>query len=604
MRFTMFHKHASSDTTTTNKPDVIVIGGGVAGILSALELAKDCKVFLFEKNPELLSATSKNQSYRLHTGLHYPDDTFVTSIKCLYDTVAFIRAIPHDCIYMQTSRYYLMSNSPYDQAHMKKTIKLLQAAYQQLIQDDPNNTVLGDPKDLIRIVKPEEYNSYVGHAIPFTNKDKSKTTTEVVFVVDIIEPQIRIDVFRQYLIKKMRENSNITLFLNHEVQAVKQLEDDFGYKIDAIEKTKSSETVQKTFFCDGIVNCSWEQTESLNPPEYNQFYSGDIMNRMKASLLVQLPITAKDIPTSLFCYGPHAAISILEDKKGVITWEPTTNMGSWLVGSQPSEEQLRTVIGRENELTVDSGIGGELTQSIIKGFSQYIPGLKGVTPLEIRIGYVRTPITAEERKQFSIYDRDSSIRWRREGGVEPLIQIFSSCYIVNEARKFTYGITNAMQVRSLMSTELKHMRGWRELFLTLSTTDHIKFTVLRSTINQINIALSACLLKLGPEVLPLVVQTFGVLNGGVVLMQQQLDKVIGHCNTQKGKLDEMAKILSLIKKLQDTSHVTDTQLEPIKLPDSSLLFSGMVFSSKESSTTASSVLAKLDVNSPPPTLQI
>jgi hypothetical protein len=55
--------------------DVIVVGGGIFGCLSAIELAKrNLSVRLIEQSPDLMQGATLNNQNRLHLGYHYPRD--------------------------------------------------------------------------------------------------------------------------------------------------------------------------------------------------------------------------------------------------------------------------------------------------------------------------------------------------------------------------------------------------------------------------------------------------------------------------------------------------------------------------------------------------
>ena len=62
---------------------VAVIGGGIFGITTALTLANNHSVELFEKNSDILKAASGSNQYRVHRGYHYPrsKDTVVGIIN-------------------------------------------------------------------------------------------------------------------------------------------------------------------------------------------------------------------------------------------------------------------------------------------------------------------------------------------------------------------------------------------------------------------------------------------------------------------------------------------------------------------------------------------
>lgn len=54
------------------KPTVAVIGGGIFGITSALLLARDFKVSVFERRRDILGEATWANQYRHHAGYHYP----------------------------------------------------------------------------------------------------------------------------------------------------------------------------------------------------------------------------------------------------------------------------------------------------------------------------------------------------------------------------------------------------------------------------------------------------------------------------------------------------------------------------------------------------
>lgn len=60
-----------------------VIGGGIFGVTTAIRLAENHSVDLFERNSDILQSASGINQYRLHRGYHYPRsiDTALSSIK-------------------------------------------------------------------------------------------------------------------------------------------------------------------------------------------------------------------------------------------------------------------------------------------------------------------------------------------------------------------------------------------------------------------------------------------------------------------------------------------------------------------------------------------
>ena len=62
---------------------IAVIGGGIFGVTTAIRLAKNHHVDLYEKNSDILQSASGINQYRLHRGYHYPrsNETALSSLK-------------------------------------------------------------------------------------------------------------------------------------------------------------------------------------------------------------------------------------------------------------------------------------------------------------------------------------------------------------------------------------------------------------------------------------------------------------------------------------------------------------------------------------------
>ncbi|MBP6217213.1 MAG: FAD-dependent oxidoreductase [Oligoflexales bacterium] len=84
------------------KPKVAVIGGGIFGVSSAIELAKFCHVDLFEKNQNLLAGATFANHNRHHFGFHYPRSE-ETARQCLEGHSSF-------CEYFASALFWDFSN--------------------------------------------------------------------------------------------------------------------------------------------------------------------------------------------------------------------------------------------------------------------------------------------------------------------------------------------------------------------------------------------------------------------------------------------------------------------------------------------------------------
>ncbi|AXS40727.1 FAD-dependent oxidoreductase [Breoghania sp. L-A4] len=63
-----------SKASEVSKVDAVVIGGGIFGCLSAIELSKlGLSVKLLERESSLMQGATLNNQNRLHLGYHYPE---------------------------------------------------------------------------------------------------------------------------------------------------------------------------------------------------------------------------------------------------------------------------------------------------------------------------------------------------------------------------------------------------------------------------------------------------------------------------------------------------------------------------------------------------
>lgn len=91
----------SAAKALVRRPRVAIIGAGVFGTNTALELASFCEVTIFEKHTDILQEGTKVNQFRHHVGYHYPrsDETVrdvqkSTALFDLFYEKALVRTIP------------------------------------------------------------------------------------------------------------------------------------------------------------------------------------------------------------------------------------------------------------------------------------------------------------------------------------------------------------------------------------------------------------------------------------------------------------------------------------------------------------------------------
>lgn len=87
---------------------IAIVGGGIFGVTIAWYLAKSgFSVDLFEKEKDILCATSGINQYRLHRGYHYPRSK-ETAILCKEEEAAFVREYG-ECVISDNDHYYCVA---------------------------------------------------------------------------------------------------------------------------------------------------------------------------------------------------------------------------------------------------------------------------------------------------------------------------------------------------------------------------------------------------------------------------------------------------------------------------------------------------------------
>jgi hypothetical protein len=166
---------------------VIIIGAGIFGIATAIELSKDHDVTLVESNNDIMMNASKCNHNRLHYGFHYPRSKS-TAEQSLIGYESFY-GIFKDCIISNFPNYYMID----------KTSKINSDQY------------LNFCKDLNLSIKKE----YPNINMDFSSIESSFLTNEPIFDYKSIKSNISL----------MLNKSNVKVILNKKITNKKQLDE-------------------------------------------------------------------------------------------------------------------------------------------------------------------------------------------------------------------------------------------------------------------------------------------------------------------------------------------------------------------------------------------
>ena len=412
------------------KSEVVVIGGGVAGISAALELSKTHLVTILEKN-QLLHGSSGRNPGRMGHGFHYID--FETAKLYLEASIQVQRLYPHFLIGehlpfehpLRHGRYYVTKTSLYSFAEVLPIYQKLQERYKELVEENSANKVFGEPESFMRILHPNEYQDHINADII----EGGVETCEHLFNWQAFSMHIRTMIAANPRIRLM-EYSEVVDIAHHQ-------ELDSRFIVEGRTRHGEKFIINTNF----IVNSAWENIEELNSKIGISYINGQRTNRLKCLVEVKLPSSLLDVNSSFFCMGAFCMFSNMGHGRGMLTLADVTNME---VSSARaiSADMARYVYG-DVSLEEKNRIGEEIKL----GVARYIPEMIAAEILDVKFGIVQTKgeMTLQDLQQ-----REGAHHARNYHAVREEMQGLIS----NPAMKFFYFVQNGMKVREIFETQL------------------------------------------------------------------------------------------------------------------------------------------------------
>ena len=290
---------------------IVIIGGGIAGCATALELANHSyEITLIERRDSLLSGSSNNTPCRIGLGFHYHDEE--TAKKYLHAAVSIVKKYsefllaadkPQSHPYRR-GRYFVVDDSLFPLRNIESTFEVLKREYIKLITEDNRNAVFGDPIDFYRYLKIGEYQALV-------NPDR------VIAGFETAEQILDWPRLKNYLTTQVETHPRIRVFKNFEVTDIQR---NTGHPRFFI-KAKENSAVERHIETDFIINSSWEGIEKINYQAGFDNATEKRTNRLKVIVEIELPADFEKgecVNSMFFCLAHIALLIILVMAKGLL----------------------------------------------------------------------------------------------------------------------------------------------------------------------------------------------------------------------------------------------------------------------------------------------
>jgi glycine/D-amino acid oxidase-like deaminating enzyme len=474
----------SKETISTEDSSVaIIIGGGIAGVSAALQLAEQgqqgkrapSKILLFEQAAGLLSETSDATPCRPSLGAHYPDiNTAIHSLEKVCELVSSYDAQDGFLMAMQEAPdhplrscdYIVSEDSTHSVQEFESILKQLRTRYADLVAKTPTlKKYFGEPDSFYRKLEEKEYPPAL-----------KKSAVQAIYRI----PEHIMDWprYKQFLIDSVRKSENIELHLETRVVKIEQtpISNISGYVyVVTVEGPKG----RQTFTADFITNATWYAAHHLNKQISVAQRDQDL--RLKGMLTIKdLPEILRIMHHQFRCFGGRAgvAVSFKADGSAFVTCEEFTNIWQgkeptdlvnallkdqllpdnadavleefmWLWQQKGEIEHNFAVVEKKSDSREErannilKAIKQTIGNSILRGAAvKAYPDIEKTTTAGIKFGIVVTD--ANPTNKLNIYSKDGP-HTARMGGVTH----HSVSYNTNQALKHIFNRANAAIIGAL-----------------------------------------------------------------------------------------------------------------------------------------------------------
>lgn len=374
--------------------DVIVIGGGIAGLCAALALTREgASVTLLERDGRLFNRASLRNEGKIHLGLIYAAEAgAATAFLQLEGALNFQRLLAS---WTGGRSRTLSLSMPFDYLVERRSIlppdalsghyAAVEEACRSRLAEDAGLDYLGRRPDRLWW--------------PMAADELARWYDPDRFVAGFRTEELAIDPeeLAGIMVATAMAAERLTIRCNHEVRGVERTS--CGFRLDGSgpDGPWTAEAAQ-------VVNAAWDDLYRLDVEAGQQPYPGWLF-RLKYRVLARLPAAMRTAPSATLVTGPFGDVVVRGDGTAYLSWYPAGLQG-WTHGIACPPEWDLPCRGADGSDTAHQ-IGGEILRSI----DAWMPGIAEGTPYQVDAGAILA------HGQTDVDDPDSGLHGRTDSGI-------------------------------------------------------------------------------------------------------------------------------------------------------------------------------------------
>lgn len=375
--------------------DVIVIGGGIAGLCAALALTREgSSVTLLERDARLFNRASLRNEGKIHLGLIYAAEPGGATARLQLEGALNFRRLLADWTGGRSQS--LPVSVPFDYLVERRSIlspealsahyDAVEQVYRSRLADDPALDYLGRQPD--RLWRPMAD----GELTRWYDPDR--------FVAGFRTEELAIDPaeLAEVMIGAAMAAERLTIRCGHKVRGVTRTSRGFRLEGCGPDGVWAAEAAQ-------VVNAAWDDLYRLDVEAGQTPPCPGWLFRLKYRVLARLPAALRSAPSATLVTGPFGDVVVRRDGTAYLSWYPAGLQG-WThdIACPPAwDPPCRGADGSDSARR----IGAEILRSI----DAWMHGMGEATPYQVDAG----AILAHGRTDVD--DPDSGLHGRTDSGV-------------------------------------------------------------------------------------------------------------------------------------------------------------------------------------------